>query len=110
MIVCRIVANFRANAEMLVPLDRACEIPSSVSNVRKTRYGELQNCRRTFWRCLAWAALPLIATNAIFPSMDPDIPHCRQWLDPGRASFPPLGRVALSQARNIGTLSSQCRL
>ncbi|MBR0641862.1 hypothetical protein [Plastoroseomonas hellenica] len=38
------------------------------------RYGraELQNHRQVFWRCLAWAALPLIATNAIFPRMASD--------------------------------------
>ena len=32
----------------------------------------LQELRETYWRCLAWAALPLLATTALFPYADPD--------------------------------------
>lgn len=33
----------------------------------------LQELRETYWRCLAWAALPLLATTALFPYADPDL-------------------------------------
>ncbi|NRP70883.1 hypothetical protein ILFOPFJJ_01765 [Ensifer psoraleae] len=31
---------------------------------------ELRRHRQELWRCLAWAVLPLIATNALFPDFD----------------------------------------
>ncbi|CAM5511377.1 hypothetical protein MAUB1S_08536 [Mycolicibacterium aubagnense] len=33
----------------------------------------LQVYRETYWRCLAWAALPLLATTALVPYADPDL-------------------------------------
>ncbi len=33
----------------------------------------LQELRETYWRCLAWAALPLLATTMLFPYADPDL-------------------------------------
>lgn len=34
---------------------------------------ELQKHRQDFWRCLAWAVLPLIATNALLPGLTTDL-------------------------------------